>query len=215
MPLQNDLQEVTKLNPISFERFAQLIDPAWIEQALVSTGTVSIRRRRLPAERIVWLVVGLALFKNEPIWLIVQQLGLALGEAKVPVSSAAVQARQRLGEAPLAVLFEQLAQAWGGVEQPPSAGFLGLRSFAVDGVVWSTPDTPENRQAFGGGRTHSGDGAWPQVRGVCLMDTYSHLIRAACFGEFAVGELRHAKGLENAVSDYSVTIFDRAYYSAA
>ncbi|WP_415640285.1 transposase domain-containing protein, partial [Pseudomonas gessardii] len=141
MPLQNDLQEVTKLNPISFERFAQLIDPAWIEQALVSTGTVSIRRRRLPAERIVWLVVGLALFKNEPIWLIVQQLGLALGEAKVPVPSAAVQARQRLGEAPLAALFEQLAQAWGGVEQPPSAGFLGLRSFAVDGVVWSTPDT--------------------------------------------------------------------------
>lgn len=215
MPLQNDLQEVTKLNPISFERFAQLIDLAWIEQALVSTGTVSIRRRRLPAERIVWLVVGLALFKNEPIWLIVQQLGLALGEAKVPVPSAAVQARQRLGETPLAALFEQLAQAWGGVEQTPSAGFLGLRSFAVDGVVWSTPDTPENRQAFGGGRTHSGDGAWPQVRGVCLMDTYSHLIRAACFGEFAVGELRHAKGLENAVSDYSVTIFDRAYYSAA
>ena len=84
MPLQNDLQELTKLNPISFERFAQLIDPAWIEQAQLSTGTVSIRRRRLPAERIVWLVVGLALFKSEPIWLIVQQLGLALGEAKVP-----------------------------------------------------------------------------------------------------------------------------------
>ena len=81
MSLQNDLQEVTKLNPISFERFAQLIDPVWIEQALASTGTVSIRRRRLPAERIVWLVVGWALFKNEPIWLIVQ-LGLALGEAK-------------------------------------------------------------------------------------------------------------------------------------
>ncbi|WP_176561398.1 hypothetical protein [Pseudomonas sp. ICMP 8385] len=50
MPLQNDLQEVTKLNPISFERFAQLIDPAWIEQALVSTGTVSIRRSSYQAQ---------------------------------------------------------------------------------------------------------------------------------------------------------------------
>lgn len=215
MSLQESLQEVTKLNPISFERFAQLIDPLWIEQALVSTGTVSLRRRRLPAERIVWLVVGLALFKNEPIWLIVQQLGLALGEAKVPAPSAAVQARQRLGAEPLAALFKQLAESWGGAEQPASASFLGLRSFAVDGVVWSTPDTPDNRQAFGGGRTHSGDGAWPQVRGVCLMDTYSHLIRDACFGEFSVGELRHAKGLEKSVSDHSVTIFDRAYYSAA
>ncbi|MDG6404550.1 transposase domain-containing protein, partial [Pseudomonas quasicaspiana] len=71
-------QEIIKLNPVSFERFVELIDPLWIEQALTLTGTVSIRRRRLPADRIVWLVVGLALFKNEPIWLIVQQLGLAL-----------------------------------------------------------------------------------------------------------------------------------------
>lgn len=214
MSLQFALQETTKLTPPSFDRFTSLIDPAWIEQALVQTGTVSIRRRRLPAERIVWLVVGLALFKNQPIWLIVQQLGLASGEGAVPVPSAIAQARQRLGDEPLKALFNQLAEAWVGHDQPSKAGFLGLRSFAVDGVVWSTPDTPENREAFGGGRTHSGDGAWPQVRGVCLMDTHTHLIRAARFGEFAVGELTHAKGLEKAVSDHSVTIFDRAYYSA-
>ncbi|WP_167520126.1 transposase domain-containing protein [Azotobacter salinestris] len=28
--------------------------------------------RCLPTERIVWPVIGMALFKNEPIWLIVQ-----------------------------------------------------------------------------------------------------------------------------------------------
>ncbi|MCQ3032970.1 IS4 family transposase [Pseudomonas syringae] len=215
MPLQSTFQEIIKLNPVSFERFVEVIDPLWIEQALTLTGTVSIRRRRLPADRIVWLVVGLALFKNEPIWLIVQQLGLALNDGKVPAPSASVQARQRLGEAPLAALFTQLAEAWGQAKQPATASFFGLRSFAVDGVVWSTLDTPENRQAFGGGRTHSGDGAWPQVRGVCLMDTHTHLIRAANFGEFSTGELSHARGLEKAVDDYSVTIFDRAYYCAA
>jgi hypothetical protein len=213
--LQFAIQETTKLNPVSFERFVQLIDPQWIEQALALTGTVSVRRRRLPAERIVWLVVGLALFKNEPIWLIVQQLGLAFGDGKAPAPSAAVQGRQRLGEEPLAVLFDQLAKSWGQAVVPASAGFRGLRSFAVDGVVWSTPDTPENRLAFGGGRTHSGDGAWPQVRGVCLMDTYSHFVHAARFGEFGTGELRYAQGLEQAVSDHSLTLFDRAYYSAA
>ncbi|MDG6404554.1 hypothetical protein QCD79_31885, partial [Pseudomonas quasicaspiana] len=36
--------------------------------------------------------------------------------------------------------------------------------------------------------------------------------RAANFGEFSTGELSHARGLEKAVDDYSVTIFDRAYY---
>ncbi|WP_137888121.1 transposase domain-containing protein [Pseudomonas sp. 2FE] len=135
------------------------VDPAWIEQALTLTGTVSLRRRRLPAERIVWLVVGLALFKNEPLWLIVQQLGLACGEGAVPAPSVTVQARQRLGEAPLAALFEQLAQVWGATAPPESARFQGLRSYAVDGVVWSMPDTTENRQAFAGGRSPSGDGA--------------------------------------------------------
>lgn len=215
MSLQFAIQETTKLELPSFERFASLIDPIWIEQALTQTGTVSLRRRRLPAERVVWLVVGLALFKNQPIWLIVQQLGLSDGTGASPVPSAVVQARQRLGESPLQALFNQLAQAWSGVDQADKAKFLGLRSFAVDGVVWSTPDTVENREAFGGGRTHSGDGAWPQVRGVCLMDTHTHLIRAACFGAFCDGELTQAKGLENSVSDYSVTIFDRAYYSSA
>ncbi|TBU72379.1 IS4 family transposase, partial [Phytopseudomonas daroniae] len=188
--------------------------PLWIEEALRLTGTVSLRRRRLPAERIVWLVVGMALFKNEPIWLIVQQLGLSDGQGLAPVPSAAVQARQRLGEAPLEALFEQLAQAWLATEPPACARFHGLRSFAVDGVVWSMPDTPENREAFSSGKNQHGVSNWPQARGVCLMDTYSHLIRAARFGSFAVGELSFARELAQAVGDHSLTIFDRAYYSA-
>ena len=37
---------------------------AWIEEALASTGTASIRKRRLPAEQVVWLVIALALFRR-------------------------------------------------------------------------------------------------------------------------------------------------------
>ena len=35
------------------------------EEALAATGTASIRRRRLPAEQVVWLVIGVALMRNE------------------------------------------------------------------------------------------------------------------------------------------------------
>lgn len=38
------------------------VDREWIEQALQATGTATIRRRRLPAEQVVWLVIGMALF---------------------------------------------------------------------------------------------------------------------------------------------------------
>ena len=214
--LQAHLDAVGDLSPDTFDRFSQLIPAVWIEQALQATGTASLRRRRLPAERLIWLVIGLALFRNEPIWHIVRQLGLALDtEEVVPVPSATVQGRQRLGEAPLSHLFDQLSRTWCNTPLPASGLFQGLRVLAVDGVVWSTPDTAEHRDVFGGGCSQHGDGSWPQVRAVCLMDVHTHLIRAAAFGAYTTGELSYAHNLAAAVPDDSLTIFDRAYYSAA
>jgi hypothetical protein len=216
MALQLDLDYAAELAPHEFERFASLIDPTWIEEALQQTGTVSLRRRRLPAERMVWLVIGLALFRNEPIWHIVQQLDLADGPTpRTPVPSAAVAGRERLGEAPMAWLFERIASCWSGQAVPESALFHGLRTFAVDGVVWSLPDTAENCEEFGKASNATATGAWPQLRAACLMDTYTHLIRATEFGDYRTGELNFAKPLMRAVPDDSLTIFDRAYFSAA
>lgn len=53
----------------------------------------------------------------------------------------------------------------------------------------------------------------PQLRAVCLMDTHTHLIRAASFGDYRTGELSFAAPLMQAVPDASLTIFDRAYFS--
>ncbi|WP_413992700.1 transposase domain-containing protein [Labrys okinawensis] len=36
----------------------------WIAQALALTGKASVRRRKLPAEEVVWLVIALALRLN-------------------------------------------------------------------------------------------------------------------------------------------------------
>jgi hypothetical protein len=216
MALQLDLDYAATLAPQEFDRFASLIDPTWIDEALRQTGTVSVRRRRLPAERMIWLVIGLALFRNEPIWHIVQQLDLADGPAaSMPVPSAAVAGRERLGEAPLAWLFDRLASCWGNHCIPEDALFHGLRSYAVDGVVWSVPDTSPNCDQFGRQSGPNGNGPWPQLRAVCLMDTYSHLIRAARFGDYRTGELSFAKPLMQAVPNDSLTVFDRAYFSAA
>lgn len=98
-------------------------------------GHCLIRHRRLPAEQVMWLVIGLALFRNEPICHIVRQLGLdQRPQASAPAPSAAIGARQRLGPAPLAWLFNRLAHHWTD-QAEAGATFYGLRSFAVDGVV--------------------------------------------------------------------------------
>ena len=215
MALQFDFGCTVSLVPQDFDRFASLINEEWINEALAQTGTVSLRRRRLPAERMIWLVIGLALFRNESMAKIVHQLDLADGpSSKIPVPSAVVAGRERLGEEPLAWLFDRSASTWGSDALPPTALFHGLRSFAVDGVVLSLPDTPENAQEFGRPKGLHGEGGWPQLRAACLMDTFTHLIRAANFDGYHKGELSLAKPLAQAAPDDSLTIFDRGFFCA-
>jgi len=62
-----------------FDRLRATIDPDWIEQALELTGTVTLRRRRLPAEQMIWLVLGMALYRDRPIAELVDKAGPGAG----------------------------------------------------------------------------------------------------------------------------------------
>src|SRR5215510_16028183 len=95
----------------SFELFSGTLDAAWIAQALTATGSATIRRRKLPAEYVVWLVIGMGLLRDRSIQEVVRHLDLVRPEAgrgRPAVSGGAVaQARNRLGPQPLAWLFAQ------------------------------------------------------------------------------------------------------------
>jgi hypothetical protein len=54
----------------SFELFSATLEPAWIAQALTATGTATVRRRKLPAEYVVWLVIGMALLRAVSYWVV-------------------------------------------------------------------------------------------------------------------------------------------------
>lgn len=209
--LQDTLNETLAALPASgMSELGALIDPQWIEQALQATGRASIRRRKLPAEQAVWLVIGLALFRHMPLWQVVQEMALTLEGQELPAPSASVQARQRLGAEPLEHLFGLLTHAWGRAH-PVNPGFL--RILAVDGVVWSAPDSADNRLALGSGATQYGPQPWPMVRGVGLIDTDSHELLDAKLGDYRCGEVTLAAQLKGL--DDSITLFDRAYFSAA
>lgn len=209
--LQTTLNETLEALPANgIAQLSALIDPGWIEQALQATGKASIRRRKLPAQHAVWLVIGLALFRQMPLWQVVQEMALTLDGQELPVPSASVQARQRLGPEPLAHLFELLTQAWGRAHPVHEQT---LRVLAVDGVVWSAPDSVDNRRVLGSGQTQYGPQPWPMVRAVCLLDTDSHELLDAQLGDYGCGELTLASGLRGL--DHSITLFDRAYFSAS
>src|SRR3954462_15594189 len=84
--------------PEQFDQLKKHLDPAWIEEALQLAGTATVRRRRLPAEQVVWLVIGMALFRDLPLERVVDELDLALPDDRqsLVAKSAITQARQRL-----------------------------------------------------------------------------------------------------------------------
>lgn len=95
--LQEIVQGSVELDaPRSFDTLRRGLPADWIEEALSATGTATLRRRRLPAEQVVWLVLGIALFKERSIADVVNKLDLALGAMKVTAAPSA-RAAQRHG----------------------------------------------------------------------------------------------------------------------
>ena len=68
MNLDAALTQTAELsNPQALDRFRQHIPEAWIEEALSASGIATVRRRRLPAEVAIWIVVAIAMFRNRSI----------------------------------------------------------------------------------------------------------------------------------------------------
>jgi hypothetical protein len=136
----------------TFDRFTAAIDPDWIAAALAQTGTASVRRRKLPAADVVWLVIGMGLFRDRPIAQIVDDLGLVLpgaeGAPRHVTNGAVVRARNKLGPQPLALLFAHTAARW-TAEVLATARWRDLAVFGLDGTTLRVPDTAANDAAFG------------------------------------------------------------------
>jgi hypothetical protein len=193
------------------------LDAAWISQALAVTGKASIRRRKLPAEQVVWLVIALALYRHQSIPEVVAHLDLALPDEVNPeiAKSALTQARQRLGQAPLAQLFAMSSACWDERHQGGRA-WRGLARYAVDGSTLRTSDSEENRAHFGAQTYASGVVAsYPQLRLLTLTALATHLVRDAVFGAYGKNEMLYAKSLLDQVPDHSLTVFDKGFLSAS
>jgi hypothetical protein len=201
--------------PPAFEDLRRNIDAEWIEQALRATGTATLRRRRLPAEQVVWLVIGMALFRNRSIHDIVSKLDLVLpGETPTVVPSAVADARARLGSEPMEWLFTRTADEWAHASAKRN-GWRGLAIYGVDGSTLRVPDSDENRQTFGVSVSHRGESSYPLIRIAALMALRSHLLGAVAFGPYGDGEHRYAAALWASVPDDSVTIVDRNFLAAS
>ena len=202
--------------PEDLSVFQRELPLEWIEQALTMTDKASIRRRKLPAELMVWLVIGLGLYRNRPISEVVSKLDLqVVSEAGEMVAPSAIpQARQRLTSQPLEALFKITSNYWSEREDAHDV-WNGLQLFSIDGTTLRCAENEETSAHFGYiSNQHKQQSAYPVVRLCALMSLRSRMIRDVKFGPCSSGEITYAKQLIDSVPQNSLTIFDSCYFSA-
>jgi Insertion element 4 transposase N-terminal/Transposase DDE domain len=217
MALAMALRAVAAVAPPALEQFRRELDPAWIDAALAATGKATLRRRRLPAEQVLWLVLGMALYRDRSIVEVAAALDLALPGVRGPTAapSAVSQARTRLGPEPLAWLFAHCAGRWASASAEAER-WRGLALYGLDGTTLRVADSGANRAHFGGQSAGEarGPSGYPLLRLVALMALRSHVLAAAAFGPYAHGEGYYAAALWPDVPNDTLTIVDRNFLAA-
>jgi hypothetical protein len=218
MSVHQDLLDLGDLfNFSDLSTFTQNIPVEWVASALNLSAQATIRRRRLPADQVLWLVLGMALFRDEPVHEVARRLNICaqgLATDHLLARSGVTEARKRLGADPVEWLFRKTGTQWGS-ERYSGDAWHDLQVFAVDGALLRTQDTPELREHFGSGNTSTDrQTPFPMMRLVALMNVRSHLILDAQLSPYRRSEMRLADEFLQQIPDHSVTLFDKGFWSA-
>jgi Insertion element 4 transposase N-terminal/Transposase DDE domain len=191
----------------------QVIDSQTIQQVLLESGRVNPRACKLTHEVVLWIVLAMGIFTNVPIRQVFKRSRFArLGEQS-PGRSSLCHARQRLGVAPVRQLFLRTVRPLATL-QTPGAFYHGFRLMGIDGVVFNLPDRLANEAVFGrpsGGAR--GDGAFPQLRKVSLVELGTHVEVAFVAKPITTGEQAAIPALLRHVPPDALLLWDRGFFS--
>ena len=199
------------LHPIPFVRgLGLLISEARLAAILSQTGRASERRRRLPAESVIWLVIAMPLFAADSIPKVWRRLHPGR-EGPEPDESAFAQARKRLGVAPLRHLFLQVARTM-ATHQARGACHRRWRPMGLDGTTLDLPDTPANARTFGRPKGPRADAAFPQARLLALCESGTHAICGPAIRPIRHGETTMVGQLLGELGPGLLPIWDRGSF---
>ncbi len=191
----------------------QVIRPADIQQALTATGRVNLRSCTLTHEIVLWVVLAMGLLTDLPIRRVFKHARRLRRGEESPHRSSLCVARQRLGVAPVRHLFTRVVRPLAEPETP-GAFYHGLRLMGIDGTVFDVPDSPANAAAFArpsaGPR---GEGAFPQVRKLSLVELGTHVEVAMVVRSSSHGEQSIVGGVFRHLTPEMLLLWDRGFFS--
>lgn len=91
---------------------------------------------------------------------------------------------------------------------------LRLRLMAIDSTVEKVADTFANALTFGCPSNQHGSAAYPQVRGIYLMECATHLMVDARFRPYRPHELQGAFALLRSIQPGMLVLLDRGFHAA-
>jgi hypothetical protein len=192
-----------------------VIPPGEIQQVLLDTGCLDSKRCPLTREVIFWVVLAMGLFPELCIRQVFKHARRLNSDDWDPHRSTLCKARQRLGIAPLSVLFSRVVRLL-ATAAIPDAFYRGLRLMAIDGTVFDVPDSAANAKAFGYPKGGRGAGAFPQIRKLSLEEVGTHVEYAFVLKglkEKDSGEQSMVPGLLRHLQAGMLLLWDRGFFS--
>ena len=191
----------------------QVITQTDVRQVLIETGRINARACKLTHEVMLWVVLAMGILTDLPIRQVFKHARrLRMGEVS-PHRSSLCLARQRLGLEPLLRLHERVVRPL-GTPGTPGAYFRHWHMVAIDGTVLNVPDTPPNAAYFGrpsGG--DRGEGAFPQVRKLSLVEIGTHVELAFQVAGCYTSEEAMFPSLLRHLQPGMLLMFDRNFFS--
>jgi len=197
------------------ERLAGLthvISAEVVREVLRETERENARACLLTDEVMLWVLLAMGVLTDLPIRSVYQHARSLQPGDTIPTRGAFCLARQRLKIAPLRALFHRVVRPLTN-DQTPGATFGGLRLVGIDGMKMDVPDTPANEAAFGRPRGGRGDGAFPQVHKVSLVELGSRAELAFVVKPCMRNEAVIAWGLRRHIEPDMLVLADREFFS--
>jgi hypothetical protein len=185
---------------------------------LTRSGKLSQRQRDLPTHVVVYYVIALALYMQVSYREVLRCLleGIQwLRDPTAPVrtvgKSGISQARTRLGWKPMRDLHDELVQP---IATPETRGawYQDWRLVSLDGSTLDVADEKVNAAAFGRSSGGRGDGAYPQLRFVSLVENGTHVLFGSQMGGYRSSEVALARRVLARLSRGMLCLADRGFF---
>jgi hypothetical protein len=194
-----------------------------VEAALSECGKASQRQRDLPAPVVVYYVIALALYMNvsyrEVLRCLLEGVKWMMGpDARVNVAgkSGISQARQRLGSDVMENLHDGIVgpiAVRSKARTTRGAWYRKWRVVSIDGSTLDIADEKDNAKTYGRPGGQGGEGSYPQIRFVSLVENGTHVLFGSRMGDYHTGETVLAKETLGFLAKEMLCLADRGFFS--